>query len=79
MQRKTRVLLRAAKMLELEAREYVQHGKETPEDEKWAGLRAQRMFGVAHSVKIIATAGHVPTNKAHKDAATLQHVFWRKK
>lgn len=79
MQRKTRILLRAAKYLEAEAREYVQHGKDVVEDRNWAGQRAQIMFGIAHATKQIALAGYVPTNADQKSAARSMYDTERMK
>lgn len=68
MQRKTRVLLRAAKYLEREARDYVDAGREQPADAKWCGQRATMLFAIAYSVREISSSGYAPQSDADKMA-----------
>lgn len=84
MQRKTRVLLRAAKYLEQEANEYIAFGLEELEESEYCGLRARILMGIAHSVRTIAMTGYAPSYKdqigaGNSIAATSKALLKRRK
>lgn len=73
MQRKTRILLRAAKYLEQEAAEYIAWGKEDSDESHHCGRRAMVMLGIAHCVRAIALTGYSPSKKDQDSAARSIH------
>ena len=78
MQRKTRVLIRAAKYLEKEAREYVEAAKEQAENRIEFGRKAGVMFGTAYAIREMAATGYAPNSKAEKDAGMAELNHYRK-
>lgn len=73
MQRKTRLLLVAARLLEQEAKDWALDGREqSGEDAMYFGRRAKRLFGAAYSLREIAK-DTTPTKKKRDLSAIAQH------